>query len=491
MTNTTFNNKSVIENNKNRVQFLIFFVIFIYLIICAIQPVTTDFMHLYNSGKEIVETKNLIYYNNDFVLSGYKVVIQQWLYDIFLYLFAQIGYIGTVIFIFIQEVFLFYSYYKLCRELKCSEIESLVVCLFGLLMFYSYLNLRPQMITIILLTWSIIFIERSNNTNNTKWLYLLPLLTWVEVNVHSTCVLFHIAILLPYMVPFIRKFNVKIKQSNLFIVTLLDIIFMFINPYGIKAITCVFATYNDLTWVGELRTHHILLYSLIFLMSIIGLYKFKCLTNVNLYLSMGMFIVFFKSYRNVMFLSLAMVYSYAMIFYNAKIESMICLILNKLMYNVILVLCSILLLINFCMSYDYFENNSNIVDSLMDVNIGCSKPAIDYIKQNEADFKDVKVLTDFDIGAYFIYNDIHKIYMQGKAEVYAKGVNEVENVLVEYRNIFFGRVEKEEFENFLNKYNFDYVCLEYDYSFIRYLQESEEWVLILNNDFCQLYKRIK
>jgi hypothetical protein len=104
------------------------------------------------------------------------------------------------------------------------------------------------MLTFILIVVEIIGIEKYLETGKKRWLLLLPLTTWFEINCHASYWIMHFVVILPYCVPALPKIfeedNEKLEKK----ISIKDLIFplfsmiavMFINPYGIKAILYVF-----------------------------------------------------------------------------------------------------------------------------------------------------------------------------------------------------------------------------------------------------------
>jgi hypothetical protein len=139
-------------NDSKKVIIFLFIAIQLYILSISIwKYVSIDFFHLSNSGKLILEDSNNLYYNTSFVKQGYKTVIQQWLYDIPLYkAYEYMGMIGVSLFTTVQYTGLIYVVYKFFKLKGIDTTYALYGTLSIPFFLHSYLNCRPQMISLIL-----------------------------------------------------------------------------------------------------------------------------------------------------------------------------------------------------------------------------------------------------------------------------------------------------------------------------------------------------
>ena len=203
----------------------------------------TDMYFLIATGKEIVE--NGIPHTNVWTVNmSDGFVAQQWLYAVIVYAVNQFDYIGRFLFIVAELILLgllFYHFFKLKGISKGLTTVSFVIMI---LFSQPYmLNIRPELITIILLLTECIALEHYMISNKAGWLILLPVSMLLEMNLHASMWPIHYAILLAYFVPafYIGRDNndkyklyKKWRQVLPFILVMTGI--MFVNPYGIDGV---------------------------------------------------------------------------------------------------------------------------------------------------------------------------------------------------------------------------------------------------------------
>lgn len=199
----------------------------------------SDSYYLLANGDYILQ--NGIPHINPFIsIPNQTIVIQNWLYDVILSLIYRIGKsAGLFAFVFGQGILVEYIMYKFIN--KKNIVTFLSLNLF--LIFFGYINPRPEMITFILIMLEIFIVERVIKTNKTQLLYFLPLLTLAEINLHASYWIMHYVVLLPYVMPSFNKLKMvshRINPKYLIVPSLLMSASLFVNPYGKDAITYVF-----------------------------------------------------------------------------------------------------------------------------------------------------------------------------------------------------------------------------------------------------------
>ena len=72
--------------------------------------------------------------------------------------------------------------------------------------------------------------------------------------------------------------------------------------------------------------------------------------------------------------------------------------------------------------------------------------------------------------------------MQSKAEPFSKNINGKEDLFSEYMSVMM-TADAEEIESFFNKYDFDYICVQYnDRSLLLYLKTSDDYEPIIDEN---------
>lgn len=117
----------------------------------------------------------------------------------------------TGIYFIIGMMFTMYIFLKI-RDSNWNKTLTLIVLAVTLICF-GYINLRPQMFTFILIMAEIICIEKSIKTGNAKYLFIIPLCTLVEINIHASYWIMHYVVFLPYMIPMKKILKDKVPDS--------------------------------------------------------------------------------------------------------------------------------------------------------------------------------------------------------------------------------------------------------------------------------------
>lgn len=458
---------------------LFFFCLFTYKIFTSLD---NDFFHIAVSGRWMVQNKSIMYDNVQFVKDGYQTVIQQWLYSILLYEASRFGTLGVSLFTYIQFIVLILVSYKLLKIYGFDMKISLCIIMIALYPMNDYISCRPQMISIILLLWQIIATEKYKRTLQKKWLYILPICTLLEINLHGTFWIFHFIFLLPYIMPFnLFVSHSKVQDDHInakaFIVPILLMTgTLFINPYGYKMIACLFYS-SVISNIGiiELETVSIVMKEFWFEIAALFIatytYAKGRLTSTSFYFIMGLVVLELAVRRNVIFF----VYTAFFLAKDFFDKENICKfeenarIITKSFGKVVIL--STLLWILFYYHVIYKSTSINGVGE-----------AFDYIECHEQNISDVKLYTEFNDGAGFLWEGIGKVYMQPKTEPYIEQLNGKKDIISEYCYIT-NYAGKEEIQSFLKDYDFDYLYLtESDQALRVYLETDDNYECVLSGE---------
>lgn len=236
--------------------------LFAIIMIFTTDYTDTDLYYLLANGKYIL--KHGIPHTNPFVFAPFKggslpdIVIQNWLYCVIVAGVSKLaGSLGLCILeltFIIGMMFTMHTFLKI-RGSNWNKTLTLIVLAITLICF-GYINLRPQMFTFILIMTEIICIEKVIKTGNTKYLFIIPLCTLIEINIHASYWIMHYVVFFPYMIPMKKIFKDKIPNSlcdnfkkkqykPIFITWLMMAVSLFINPYGADSILYVFKVLHD------------------------------------------------------------------------------------------------------------------------------------------------------------------------------------------------------------------------------------------------------
>lgn len=162
-------------------------------------------------------------------------------------------------------------------------------------------------------------LEKYRETSNHRYLYVLPMLTLLQVNFHGMFYPVNFVFLLPYLVPANKLMlsktriiddNMKIKP---FIIPVcLMVLSLFVNPYGSEMVKLPFYALS-MPDVGIMELSKVTLTEGGLILAAIAIatafvYKKGNLSSTSLYFSVGICVMYAYSVRNLMFLPVIMAF---------------------------------------------------------------------------------------------------------------------------------------------------------------------------------------
>lgn len=456
--------------------------------ILSIQVMDNDGWFILNNGRYILE--HGIPYQNPFTwVEGLDIVLQQWLYSVFMYLVYQWLQVPGI---FLVCCFLHLGCMVLfCKIAKSRQISYKDALVLGSVMFLfssRFLSIRPTFITIFLLLWQVYVIERYRLDGKTWKLWQLILISLLEINVHAAIWPFHFVMLLPYLVPPINNIFVTFKPKGysvkpfIFLIPLMAIIGL-LNPYGIDGIKYVFLSYGkELKDAGivELASPSFqdsgLLYILLLgiLLWWIAQHRKEELYAPFFYTLCGTAIMGTMHLRN-------LVYAYFGILlflcemrrcHKQNIKGMV---YGNLMFAIFLG----------SMAFLWIGISEKVNDYTQDDDLYSPVKAITYLDEHED--KDVKVFTEFNNGAYFEWSG-YRCFVDPRPELYFKKLNHKADVFQEYQNLV-QETEPEKIDAFFDKYQCDYACVSKRNSLNLYFSMQHDWKPMVVSEEYVLYQK--
>lgn len=200
------------DKNK-KIKFNILAICLIILLAFAISPVTmqNDTYYTIKIGEEIIQ--NGIDMQDHFSWhENLPYTYPHWLYDVMIYLiysfsgFAGI-YISTVVLSSILGVLVYYINNKLSK----NNFISLIVTLLVLYLLKDFIAARAQLVTFILFTLTIFFIEMFINTKKKRYLIPLIIIPILIANLHVAVWPFYFILFLPYIAEWIACFIIELN----------------------------------------------------------------------------------------------------------------------------------------------------------------------------------------------------------------------------------------------------------------------------------------
>ena len=397
-----------------------------------------DIYHMLAAGKAISQY-GILKEDIFFVDSGHKLIIQQWLYDIVVYfIYDNFGKIGILIFTLILTALFILLAVRIIRfydvDIRLAVTAVLLICIHSV----DVMTVRPGLLTMVLLLAQLYLCEKHRKTGKSIFLFLIPLLTLLEINFHASMWIAHYIFFLPYLVPipsFINK-HIKLEDNHISIKKLimpivLMTVSLFINPYGLDGITILFKQ-NDINRLGITELQSPTLFSkfgivLIVLLIITAfLYGKTKIHSSNAFMFFGTSLMMILNLRNIQMFSIGVI---------AIACDLLCFIpIEKLMNvlrksrNLIILLCTVLTCVLIGISLINNPLDSYFRDEPSDKEL-TPVLAVEYL--NEHATHDARIYTDFNSGSYISWNG-YKIYFSSRTEGYCKESNGGYDLVGEY-----------------------------------------------------------
>ena len=449
-----------------------------------------DFWFIINTGKYIL--------NNGFptiepftMHTNLTYLSQQWLTAIIFYqIYSKLGIYGRYIFMLIINIIITYLIYQVSNLInENKEKLSIIITILSItLIKQPFIVTRPQIFDIILILIEIYLLELYIKKHTPKYLLGLPLISLLMINLHSSMWLMLFIILLPY---YLGRINLKhtTKESYnlkpLIITTLVMIPIGLINPYGISSITYIFKSYgidyiNNLVLEMMPLTLHNNIITLLYIFFILITYYInkKRIINIRyLLLFLGTLYLSLSHCRGVLFLVITSILSinYNLKEYTKETKEEHS---TKLTKTVIPVTLIIILTTTLVIS----TINKTNIEYEKDITIN---HVANYLDQNIT--KDINIYTGYNEGSYLEYRG-YKCYLDPRAEVFVKSLNQKEDILLEYYNLQKRHLN---YQKFLDKYNFQYLLLNKNNDVLSiYLENDPNYQKIYEEEHLVLYKEV-
>ena len=439
-----------------------------------------DIWFLLNHGKYVL--------NNGFpsvepftIHQNFSFVMQQWLSSVIFYLsYSLLGKYGLLLLTLLVTGYIIFISYKLCMLLSDNRysLSVLISTIVTTLLAASFITSRPHIFTFAIIITEIYLLEKYIKEEDKRYLYPLPLLSLLEINLHASMFFMQFAFILPYLIDSFKYKIGPLKSSGytkkqLFITVILMFLVGFINPYGINAITYIFSSYGN-SYINEIVeemlpvviTDSVGKVSFFLIFMIVSIYIFYRKSKIKpryFYLLIGTIYLTLSSQKGLSYLIIGGILPLA---YYLKPAFKKDTVKEKKK------------------SYSYLLSSSCLVVISLLVVIGTDsmtftykfKEGVDYLLENNK-ASDITLYTGYAEGAYPEWKGI-KCYIDPRAEIFLKGNNKQKDIMEEYYLLQIGNLDVNEF---LEKYKFDYLLvIETDYLYNN-MDDIENYKLVYEN----------
>ena len=448
------------------------------------QVLDNDTWFVLAEGRYLVQ--NGVHYTDVLTMhEDLDIVVQNYGFAMIFYLIHSIfGAPGLYAMMMVLNFVICFLIYKICMLLsnKNVNLSLFLMVITDVLLAAGFVVTRAQMVSYVIFMSLIYVLELYVKTGKIKYLCWLPILSLLQINLHASLWWVLSLVVLAYIVDSIKKPKLHLqgyKTKPLIVAGLMMLLSGLINPYGIKMVTYIFTSYGAPGIVGmvnemspfDLRSIFNV-FTYVALVCVLGLYIFgnKRLIRVrHLLMLFGFLAIGLNTIKGLSQFILVMFFPLALVYKNVKIEGLIDAKVGRnaiILWTGVMTIC---LFVAFGVSTAYL-----IEDHPSDGVVG----AVNAIEKSSGGNKGVKVYVGYNNGGYVEYRGF-KPYLDPRAEIFLKGNNGKEDILDEWLDMVRGKMKLDEF---LDKYDFDFLIVDYYHERNLYEIEDDDYNVIYEND---------
>lgn len=460
--------------------------------------IDSDSFFLRATGKYILEHREVPKINPFTFHEDFKIIIQQWVVDVINYLlydnFGVTGMYAWTIIMFIAVSFMCYKYLGMYTDNNKAKIYGL---LFSVCIIYGFVNTRPSIITMVILLCELTILEMVCKGKSKRLLCIIPILSIVGINCHSSMWPMVIIVMLPYVFPPLPYFKsvLKIKEyllehKEIWLTMIVSFLVGFLNPNGIDGMAYVFLSYSNASTennIAELRSPKWFSYfGIIIMICTLGIafwtYKNKdSLDWKSLYLALGTWLLAIKNLRSAWMLILGAV-PLLVTLIDESVKNSIKIKHTDSNYRILA------LIYTFGAVVIFGTIVPGIKPNFTEDTIISPVKAVDYLDSlSDKEKENLVIFNSLVNGGYLEWRG-YKTYIDQRPELYCKEINGKADIYNEYLDVKNGRID---FQKFLDKYGFNYlIVLNYEDGFQTYLECSNKYEVVVEADQYKGFKKI-
>ena len=468
------------------------FLVIPFTLICFVNTIPdNDTWFLLNSGR-YVSQYGIPHIDPFSMHEGLHIIMHQWgSASIFYFFYNVFGYHGMIVLIWIMIALLFLVLYKLFYYCSKKKFISILGIILVTLFCKYYIVLRPQVFTYIILFTEVYLLERYAREDNVKYLYFLPILSFLQINLHGAMWLFQFVFLLPFIInaipfkkiKFLKKLRIdKYRLKPLLVVALVMILFGLINPYGIEAFSFIYKSYGSSvvnSLVGEMfpprfgegaQGMALFVFPMLVITLLFAVKKGKFDIRHILFI-LGCSLLAFMHNKCCPYFVIAVVYAVMYYIKDIDFKFDFKILHNQIVValsNALKVVASLGLVATFgCLLYYSYINYRFVTSDYLE-------DTYKYLKDN-TDISKVTLFNNYEDGSYMEFMGI-KSYIDPRAEVFLKKHNGKDDILEEFVDVY--KKPNGDFKSFINKYKFTHILVFDGEDFDDYLKTENDYKLV-------------
>ena len=433
------------------------------------NPFDSDMFFEIASGNDLLQGN----FSTASHLGNFPIIVQQWLYAVTLAIADKFGLIGHIVWVVIQHIILCtLSSIFIYRKTKNKKL-AIIGSFFTILLCHNYMiNIRPQIITMILLVAELLLVELYKEKKKLKYLIAIFPILILAANFHQAVFLYHLMVLVPYFVDkrfidysLLQDYDRPAKDISyrfdwkLALCSVGYLACSLCTPYGVNGALYIVRTAQSNAFkqmpVQEIGSLNLISYIGLKLLVLVGLtiyllYKHK----IDKFTTYFVFLVTVLSFINVRHISIAFI---PVMYMLAKVD--ISKAKHAYVYGYLAICCIVLSVVK--------VRAPMIMQSYGDIAT---------VIENH----DAKIYNTANVGGWLEYNGYTNVKYDVRPELFTKELSGVDNYLYDYQifmtGYYGGFIKDEEILKQADKYDY-MITYKTDY-----VNRVLDWEIIYQND---------
>ena len=445
-------------------KYIVVFILPALFVLLFTQSINNDSWFVLAEGRHIVND-GLFYTDALSMHQDLSITVQQYGFAAcFWLIYSVAGPAGLYVMMLALNFIICLLIYKICMLLsdKNKNLSLVLMVLSDVVLALGFVTTRAQMVSYILFLALIYILELYVKTKKVKYLWVAPLISLIQINMHASMWWLLIIVMLVYIIDSIKAPKIHLqgyKTTPLIIAAIAMLLTGLINPYGTSMITYIFTSYGGgpiFGLVDEMKPFTlrsifgVMLYIMIAGVLILCIYgpTKKDIRMRHLLMFFGFFALGINSVKGMSELILVAYMPIAAAYKKIKVEKIL---YSKTGRNALImwsgvvaipcaIACAAILLPNLDNYPDKasFEGLNAIDES---------------VEKSNLSKNDLKIYAGYNDGGYVEFRG-YKSYLDPRAEVFLKNNNGKEDILQEYVDYITRTITTDEM---LAKYDFDYL----------------------------------
>ncbi len=503
--------------NKKKICFEIMSIVLIAIFCISLTPKTlqNDTFYTIKIGEHIIENGGIDMMDPFSWHEGLEYTYPHWLYDVIIYLIYSIGgmqgiYISTCIFSILLGIAIFETNSKLTKN-KCL---SFVITLGVMYLLKDYIAARAQLVTFILFTIQLYFMEKLVDTSKKRYGIGLIIISILIANLHVAVWPFMFILYLPYIAEYIiaiveeriakkygkeikegYKISIKKRNGTKYLISIMIICAFtgLLTPLGTTPYTYLIKTMQGNT-TQNINEHlpmtlincEAILCVLIMFVALLTFTDVK-IRLTDLFMLGGLiFLMLYSKRQSTMFVIMCSVILNRLVYAGLKkdekdIDEKLINVSTTLFGSTVitgLVLILSLYFIQPKLKADYIDKKSYPVEM--------SDFILQYFEENNIDKNNIRLYNEYNYGSYLLYRGI-PVFIDSRCDLYAPEYNGGRDIFMDFMKSSNLDVW---FEEIFEKYKINYVILYKNSKMNMIIQNSnlEGYELLKEDDNFVFYK---